>query len=82
MRTITLDLNLNAIPFTGKYEHRSFDSFKVKYTSGKRVYITIINNGMRLTNISKLMKFEDGKVLISFGKNQLNIGTYLESKGA
>jgi hypothetical protein len=76
MTTIKLDLNLSAIPFNGTHEKRQYQAFKVNYTSGKRVYITLIKDGYNLTTISKLMKFEEGNVNISFGKNKLCIGTY------
>jgi hypothetical protein len=78
MKTITLDLNLSKIPHTGTHEQRQYQAFKVSYTKGKRAYITLIKDGYNLCSVAKLMQFKEGNVLLSFGKEKINIGTYSE----
>lgn len=81
--TIELDLKLDTIRHNFKGQdsfgnNREYDSFIINYTSGKRVYLSVIKNNIRYTTISKTMKFQDNKVLISFGKDKIQIGTYKE----
>jgi len=57
---------------------RDMDSFKINYTSGKRVYITPIKDGRKITEIIKNMIFENGMINIKQGKQIVSIGTYTE----
>jgi len=79
---IKLDLNMNVIKYEFKAESdfgfkRHCEGFRVQYTSGKRVYITAISEGMNFTTLQKNMRFEDnGNVELSFGKDSVKIGEY------
>jgi len=57
---------------------REMDSFKINYTSGKRVYITPIKDERKICEIAKNMIFENGLINIKQGKQIVNIGTYTE----
>ncbi|GLI82351.1 hypothetical protein ANABIO32_00370 [Rossellomorea marisflavi] len=76
--TIKLDIHTWTIDHSGTHEGYKYDQLKINNSSGKRLYLTAINKGMRMVTVSKLMKFEEGKVLLSFGKNKIEIGTYQE----
>lgn len=57
-------------------EGYEYDTLKIKSSSGKRLYLTGIKNGIKMAEVIKTMKFEDGKIVLSFGKNEIEIGTY------
>ena len=57
---------------------REMDSFKINYTSGKRVYITPIKDGRKITEIAKNMIFNNGLINLKQGNQIVNIGTYTE----
>ena len=57
---------------------REMDSFRINYTSGKRVYITPIKDGMKITEIAKNMIFDNGLINLKQGKQIITIGTYEE----
>jgi hypothetical protein len=75
MRTITLNIHT----WSGTYEGYKYNQLKIKESKGKRLYLTAIKDGMRMITLTKVMKFEEGKVLLSFGKNKIEIGTYEEA---
>lgn len=75
------ELNYNTIACNHTYTNdwgmkKSFNGFKVKETSGKKVYITVLSGETKLTTIGKLMEFKQGSITIKFGKNQIVIGKY------
>jgi hypothetical protein len=76
--TIKLNINTWTINQSGKQDHYEYDSLKIKESKGKRLYLTGIKNGIRMTTVIKTMKFEEGKIFISFGKVKHEIGTYEE----
>lgn len=55
---------------------KSFDGFKVKETSGSKVYVTVFCGDMKLSTIGKLMEFKNGEIIVKFGKQHVNIGKY------
>jgi len=55
---------------------REMDSFKINYTSGKRVYITPIKDNRKITEIAKNMIFDNGLITLKQGNQIINIGTY------
>jgi hypothetical protein len=54
---------------------RDMDSFQIDEISGKRVYLTTIKNGRRLSRITKNMVIDGKKVNIKFGKKTVQIGS-------
>lgn len=76
--TIILNIHTWLINQSGKQDQWSYDSLQVSRTQGKRIYLTAIKNGVRMTSVIKTMKFEDGKIILSFGKVAHEIGTYEE----
>jgi hypothetical protein len=76
--TIKLNIHTWTIEQSGKKEQYSYDSLTIKESKGKRLYMTAIKNGMRMTTVIKTMKFEEGKIYVSFGKVKHEIGTYEE----
>lgn len=78
--TIKIELNSYDFEHSFKHEGREYTGFKIKYSEKTRMYITAIKDQMKMKTIAKQMKFEDGNVIISFGKNdKLVIGTYSEA---
>lgn len=74
---IQIKLLSNTFNHSGKYNGREYTSLQIKRTSNGRIYFSIINNGIRLCEMAKQMKLEDGKAVVSFGKNdKLIVGTY------
>ena len=55
---------------------REMDSFKINYTSGKRVYITPIKDNVKITEVAKNMIFDNGLINLKQGNQIINIGTY------
>lgn len=83
MTTIMLDLNKNKINYTFKRENdfgftSVYDGFKINRTKGKRVYLFAMKNNIKHNTFFKNMRFEDGDVVISFGKDKIKIGEYTE----
>jgi hypothetical protein len=76
--TIKLNIHTWTIEQSGKQDQYTYDSLRIKESKGKRLYMTAIKNGIRMTTVIKTMKFEDGKIIISFGKVKHEIGTYEE----
>jgi hypothetical protein len=76
--TIKLNIHTWTIEQSGKQDQYSYDSLNIKESKGKRLYLTAIKNGMRMTTVIKTMKLEEGKIIISFGKVKHEIGTYEE----
>jgi hypothetical protein len=77
--TIKLDIHTWIIEKPGKQDQYTYDTLKIKESKGKRLYMTAIKNGMKMVTVMKTMKFEDGKIFVSFGKNdKMEIGTYTE----
>jgi hypothetical protein len=76
--TIKLNIHTWTIEQSGKQDQYMYDSLKIKESKGKRLYLTAIKEGMRMTTVMKTMKFEEGKIFISFGKVTHEIGTYEE----
>lgn len=56
----------------------AFDTLKLKHTRGHRLYFTGVKNGTPMQEVIKVMKLENGKVYLSFGKEKIEIGTYEE----
>jgi hypothetical protein len=75
---IKLNIHTWTIEQSGKQDQYVYDSLKIKESKGKRLYMTAIKDGMRMTTVIKTMKFEEGKIYISFGKVKHEIGTYEE----
>lgn len=75
---INVTLHTQNIQHTGKHEGYSYNELKLNETSGKRLYFTAINNGMRMVTLIKNMVFKEGKVFVTFGKTKYEIGTYEE----
>lgn len=76
------ELNQNQIFTNGKYSDnwgnsREFDSFLVKNTKNKTMYITVLKNQMKMSTIAKRMNFDNGNVSISFGKKKIIVGKYI-----
>jgi hypothetical protein len=77
--TIQITLHSNEIKKAGKHEKREYDSLQIKRFGNGRIYLTAIKNNMRMFEVRKQMQLENGKVFLSFGKNdKLEIGTYTE----
>jgi hypothetical protein len=76
--TIILNIHTWTINQSGKQDQWSYDSLKIRESSGKRLYLTAIKDGIRMTTVIKTMNFQDGKIYISFGKVKHEIGTYEE----
>jgi hypothetical protein len=75
---IKLDIHTWSIDQSGTHEGYEYNQLKIKESKGKRLYLTAIKDGMRMVTLSKVMKFEEGRVYLSFGKNKVEIGTYTE----
>jgi len=81
--TITANIPERFFPCVAQFKDgfgfkRDMDSFKINYTSGKRVYITPIENGRKICEIIKNMIFDNGLINIKQGKQIVTIGTYTE----
>lgn len=76
--TIKLDIHTWEFNQTGEHNGYTYDQLRINESKGRKLYLTAIKNGMRMVTVSKIMKFEDGKIFISFGKNKIEIGTYKE----
>lgn len=81
MKTILLKLTSDLMPCQGTYKNdwglkRAFDSFKVKRFSGQRVYLSVMKDGMNMTELSKKMEFRNGDVFVSFGRSKVKVGEY------
>lgn len=76
--TIKLNIHTWEIKQKGKQDQYEYDSLIIKESKGKRLYLTAIKNGMRMTTVIKTMKFDNGKIYLSFGKVKHEIGTYEE----
>jgi hypothetical protein len=76
--TIKLNIHTWIIKQSGKQDQYTYDSLRIKESKGKRLYMTAIKNGIPMVTVIKTMKFEDGKIYISFGKVKHEIGTYEE----
>ncbi|QSF43512.1 hypothetical protein [Paenibacillus tianjinensis] len=82
MKIQITELNYNILPcnrssYTNDWGiKKSFNAFKVKETSGSKVYITVLDGEMKLSTIGKLMEFKEGSIIIKFGKQQIVIGKY------
>lgn len=79
---IKLNIHTWIIEHNGKQDQYEYDTLKIKESKGKRLYLSAIKNGMRMTTVTKIMKFENGKVYITFGKDKIEIGTYEEIPAA
>ena len=75
---IKLNIQTWTINQSGKQDQYTYDTLKIKESKGKRLYLTAIKDGMRMTTVIKTMKFEEGKIYISFGKAKHEIGSYEE----
>jgi hypothetical protein len=75
---IKLNIHTWQIEQSGKKDQYTYDSLKIKASKGKRLYLTAFKNNMPMVEVIKMMKFENGKVYISFGKVKHEIGTYKE----
>lgn len=75
---IKLNIHTWLINQSGKKDQYEYDSLKIKASKGKRLYLTAFKNHMPMVEVIKIMKFEEGKIYISFGKNKYEIGTYEE----
>jgi len=65
-----------------RFYNGEYTSLKIKRTGNGRVYFMALNKhlGGKVGMVNKQMQFVDGKVLISFGKNdKMEIGTYKEA---
>ncbi|MCC9021795.1 hypothetical protein [Bacillus nakamurai] len=71
-------IHTNTLEHNGVYEGFKYNELKLKETKGKRLYYTAIKNGLRMITVPKLMKLEEGKVFVSFGKIKYEIGSYEE----
>lgn len=81
MVTITLDLDMNMIHYKFEKENdfgfmKTYDGFIINRTSGKRVYMQTVKDGILQNSFFKTMKFENGNVFINFGKDKIKIGSY------
>ncbi len=84
--SIKVELHGNEFEREGKLKNETFyngeyTSLKITKTGNGRVYFMALNKhlGGKVGMVNKQMQFVDGKVLISFGKNdKLEIGTYEE----
>lgn len=54
----------------------SYDTLRIKHTSGRRVYYTWMKNEIPMQEVVKVMQLNEGKVYLSFGKKKIEIGTY------
>ena len=77
---MSINININSwiIEHTGTHEGYAYDKLQIKESSGHRLYLTTIKNGMRMNTMIKIMKLEEGKVYLSFNKKKIEIGTYKE----
>lgn len=75
---IKLNIHTWEIKHYGQQDQYKYDLLKVKESKGKRLYLTAVKDGMQMTTVIKIMKFEKGKIYLSFGKNKVEIGTYKE----
>ncbi|PAD70687.1 hypothetical protein CHH83_02465 [Bacillus sp. 7586-K] len=75
---IILNIHTWEIKQSGKKDQYVYDSLRIKESKGKRLYLTAIKNGIRMVEVIKTMKFEEGKIIVSFGKVKHEIGTYEE----
>lgn len=55
-----------------------YDSLRINYTSGHRVYCSGMKNEIPMQEVIKVMQLNEGKVYLSFGKKKIEIGTYEE----
>lgn len=77
---IQITLNANQFNYSGKHNGREYTSLQVKHTSKGRIYFSIVRDGIRLSEMAKQIKLEDGNAIVTFGKNdKLIIGTYKDS---
>lgn len=76
--TIKLNIHTWIIEHSGKQDQYEYDTLQIRESKGKRLYLTAIKNGIRMTGVIKTMKFEEGKIILSFGKKKIEIGTYEE----
>jgi len=75
---IKIDIHTWTIKEAGSMNGYKYDSLRIKESSGHRLYLTGMRDGMRIITVTKMMKFEDGKVYISFKGKKIEIGTYEE----
>ncbi|WP_017696854.1 hypothetical protein [Bacillus subtilis] len=75
---IMVMIHTNTLEHNGVYEGYKYNELKLKETSGKRLYYTAIKNGLGMITVPKIMKLQEGKVFVSFGKTQYEIGSYKE----
>ena len=80
---IELSLNRNIVPYVFEMKNdfgytNVYEGFKIDYTKEKRVYLVAMNGGIPYTRFYKNMNFEDGKVIVKFNKDKMEIGTYKE----
>ncbi len=76
--TIKLNIHTWTINQSGKQDQWEYDTLFIRESKGKRLYLTAIKNGINMTTVIKTMKLEEGKIILSFGKNKIEIGTYEE----
>lgn len=82
---IEIELIKSVIPYKFERENdfgftNDYTGFKVDYTKNTRVYLVAYNHVIRMQSFYKQMIFEDGKVIVKFGKDKVTIGSYKEVK--
>lgn len=75
---IKLDIHTWTLKQEGSTMGYKYDELRIKESSGQRLYLTAMRDGMRIITVSKMMKFEDGRVYLSFKGKKVEIGTYEE----
>lgn len=73
---IKVELMSSYFPIEFKHEGRTFDSIRIKSSKNQTLEIAVIKNNIPYCTIQKRMKLIEGKVLLSFGKKKLEIGSY------
>ena len=58
---MSINININSwiIEHTGTHEGYAYDKLQIKESSGHRLYLTTIKNGMRMNTMIKIMKLEE-----------------------
>ncbi|MCM3109992.1 hypothetical protein [Lederbergia lenta] len=77
MKTI-VKIHTNNLKHNGKHEGYSYNELQLRESSGRRLYFTAINKGIRMITVVKMMKLAEGRVFVTFGKVKYEIGTYEE----
>lgn len=84
MKIIIKEITKDTFPFIGstkeysnKAYNKNFNRAFISYTSKTQAYLIVMDNDIKLTEISKRMNFEKGKIYLKDDKkNIINIGSY------